>query len=408
KGETSTQPPELYAIVGGVSTYSAEALNLRYAAKDAEDMAKTLQLGAKRLFGVERVHITILSTSGNAGTIPPTKENFSKAFEVARRAKPDDILVVYLAGHGVAVKLSGETDTYCYLTQEARSTDLTDPAVRETNSISSEEMVEWIKRIPALKQVMVLDTCAAGAAQAKLTESRTLSSDQIRAIERLKDRTGFHVLMGAAADKLSYETSQFSQGLLTYSLLEGMKGAALHLDEFVDVSKLFQYAADRVPELARGIRLGGIQKPVIATPKGGASFEVGQLKREDKEAIKLAVIKPLLLRPSLQNRDEGFDNLELEGALRKRLREESFSTTRGSTDWQQAVYVEADELPGAIRPSGLYTVEGDIVKLTINLIRDNQRISSFQLAGSKSDKPKLVAEIVRGLDAALKKLPSKG
>src|SRR5262249_56979669 len=137
KGETSTQPPELYAIVGGVSTYSAEALNLRYAAKDAEDMAKTLQLGAKRLCGVERVHITILSTSGNAGTIPPTKENFSKAFEVARRAKPDDILVVYLAGHGVAGKRSGRADTLFHPTHEGRATAPPHPAVREAEPPSS-------------------------------------------------------------------------------------------------------------------------------------------------------------------------------------------------------------------------------------------------------------------------------
>ena len=41
-----------------------------------------------------------------------------------------------------------------------------DPAVRAATTVSSEEMAEWSKQIPALKQVMVLDTCADGAARA--------------------------------------------------------------------------------------------------------------------------------------------------------------------------------------------------------------------------------------------------
>lgn len=43
----------------------------------------------------------------------------------------------------------------------------------------------------------------------------------------MKDRTGTHVITGCAADAVSYEASRFGQGLLTYSLLEGMKGASL-------------------------------------------------------------------------------------------------------------------------------------------------------------------------------------
>jgi uncharacterized caspase-like protein len=404
EGQPATKPPEVYAVVGGISTYSSSSINLRYAAKDAEDFAKALALGSKRLFGADKVHLAVLSTSGNAGTIAPTKANFRKAFEAARKAKPEDLFIVYLAGHGVALRLSGDNDTYCYLAQEARSTDLTDPAVRAASSITSDEMVEWIKQVPALKQVMILDTCAAGAAQAKLSESRNLSSDQIRAIERLKDRTGFHVLMGSAADKVSYETSQFSQGLLTYALLEGMKGAALLKDEFIDVSKLFQYAADRVPELARSIRLGGVQKPVITAPKGGASFEVGQLKREDKEAIALASALPLILRPVFVNAEQGFDDLELMAAVRRRLDEESFTVVRGDVRTPAVVYVDADELPMALRPSGTYRVEGDRVKVTVNLVRDRQRVTSFEVEGDKRDAAGLAAKIVARITEALKGL----
>ena len=274
-------------------------------------MAQALELGAKRLLGVDKVHLTLLTTSKDGKNPPPTRANLQKAFEDARKAKPGDVLVVYLAGHGMA--MPGSDDLYCYLTSEARGTDLSDPAIRAQYAITSTELTDWIKKIPALKQVMILDTCAAGAAAKKLTEQRQISGDQIRAIDRLKDRTGFHILMGCASDKVSFEATQYEQGLLTHALLKGMRGAALDRQEFVDVRKLFEYAADEVPKLARNI--GGIQKPQIASPRGSGSFDVGQLTKEDKAKVRLAIPKPFLLRPRLTNADVGDDTLEFGGPL---------------------------------------------------------------------------------------------
>jgi hypothetical protein len=398
-GSPATQAPELYALVGGISEYASPALRLSFAAKDAEDMARALELGAKRLFGVAKVHVTLLHTSNDPQTLAPTKANFRTAFEAMRKAKPGDILVVYLAGHGVA--LQGERDLYGYLTLEARSTDLSDPAVRARVAITSDELVEWLKQIPALKQVMVLDTCAAGAFATKLVEQRAIPADQIRAIERMKDRTGFHILMGSAADKVSYEATQYGQGLLTYALLQGMRGAALREGEYVDVSTLFQYATDQVPQLARHI--GGIQKPLIAAPRGD-SFDVGRLTKEDKIAIPLAAVKPLLLRPVLLDPEQGFDHLELMAAVRQRLLGESSGTTRGSVREQVAVYVDADELPGALRPSGTYTVDGQRVQVNLFLIRDGQRMANFQIVGTVDDPAGLAAKIVEGLAQRISRL----
>ena len=45
--------------------------------------------------------------------------------------------------------------------------------------------------------------------------------------------------------------------------------------EFVDVENLVNYAVDRVPQLASEIL--GIQQPTKALPRGGQSFEIGDL-----------------------------------------------------------------------------------------------------------------------------------
>ena len=392
-GEASTPAPELYAIVAGISTYGNPALNLRFAAKDAEDFATALQLGGNRFFGASKVHLTLLTTTDSPNAARPTKDNLRKAFEAAKQAKPGDVLVIYLAGHGVALQQG--KDLYCYLTADTRSLDptaMTDPAVRAATTVSSEEMSEWIKQIPALKQVMVLDTCAAGAAATKLTEKRDISGDQIRAIERLKDHTGFHVLLGCAADRVSYEANQYAQGLLTYALLQGMRGAALREEQFVDVSKLFQYAADQVPQLAQGI--GGVQRPVVAAPRG-SSFDVGRLETTDKAAIPLALVKPLVLRPVLINRDEDEDNLKLTPLLRQRLHETSLSTGRGKSS--PIVYVPEDEFPGAIRPTGTYSVVGKMVQVRLTLKKGDEVVARLMVEGTKDDLPRLAEKLTEAI-----------
>ncbi len=393
-GTPDTRAPEFYAIISGISNYSSPAIQrLVLPDSDAEEMAHALQLGANRMFGAQHVHITVLSTSHHAGALAPTKENLKKAFEDAQHSKLSDVFVVYLAGHGVAVD-----DLYAYPTVEAPSLTFSDRSVLASTSVTSEELVEWIKKVPARHQVMILDTCAAGAAAEKLTK-RGMSGDQVRAIERLKDRTGFYVLMGSAADAASYEASQYGHGFLTYALLQGMKGAALKEGGFVDVDTLFQYAEDDVPVLARDI--GAIQKPLIAAPQAN-SFEVGRLLEADKAAIHLASMRPMLERPVLLNADEGGDTLQLVAALRKRLRDENYSPRGGeSDDSGSAVFVDKDDVSGAILPSGTYTVQGKNVAVKIGLWRDGKKLGNLTVSGTTDNLRALVDQMAEEIAKAV-------
>jgi uncharacterized caspase-like protein len=394
----SAAKPELYAIIGGISDYDGDRLDLRFAAKDAEDIAKAISVGGKNLFGVERSHVTLLATGDYPGAIAPTKENFQKAFDTyARKAKPEDIFFVYLSGHGIT--LGHGSDTYLYLTKDANTTDIDelkkDSELLARATISSEEMKRWFKSVNALKQVLILDTCAAGAAAAKLSSgAKDVQTDAIRAIDQMQGVTGFHVLMGSAADAVSYEASQYGQGLLTYSLLQGIKsGEALEEGGRVDVSRLFQYAVNKVPQLARNV--GGIQRPEIRGPSGDSrSFAVGLISSvADKKEIPLETPKPLILRPVLQNQKLGYDNLKLTPLLRDALREESYATVRGH-ETAPLVFVDAEEMPGAIIPSGNYAIEGDTVTITLILVRNDEVLKRFTIEGQRTDLPGLVRKLV--------------
>jgi hypothetical protein len=129
----------------------------------------------------------------------------------------------------------------------------------------------------------------------------------------------------------------------------------------------FAFAADEVPKLARG--LGGIQRPLVSRPKG-VTFDIGRFTGPERDQVPLARLKPVILRPRMENLETDSDDLDFEKALRSVFNQESLSS-RGGT----AVYIDvADDYPGAITPKGRYTVSGDAVTVTFTLIRDKKKI----------------------------------
>ncbi len=373
--------PKLHAVIIGVSDYAGDAVDLRFAAADARRFADAVKAGAARMFGSGHVSIDVLTESG------AQKSAISAAFRKLKTLSANDVLVVYLAGHGV-----NRGNEYYYLTAAADSLQ----TFRASQALSSSELIEWINASPVSKQVMVLDTCAAGALQPSLLQARGLPAAQIRAIQRLRDRTGFHVLMGSAADRYSYEANQYGQGLLTYALLEGMRGAALRDGQFVDVSRLFQHALDRVPELAR--HLGGVQQPIIAAPRGD-SFDIGILAAADRQRIKISQPRPLLNHPVFVEAESGFDRLALGAAVYNQLAQ---TQPRGG---EAALLVTAGQTPGAISISGSYTTSGEQLRLNVKLLRDSNVLDALELSLASAAEPKLMAQnIVEALYPLLLKL----
>ncbi len=394
--------PRLFALVVGVSSYTARSLDLVYSGKDAWDMATALLLGGGELFGEERVDVTLLSSVRASGELPkglsydePSRVNIEKALEHIRtQARAEDVLLVYFAGHGLT--LGGRDGLYCFLTQEANTATpeaYLDPAVRQTAALSSDDLVEHLKAIPALKRILILDTCAAGSASERLVALRDLSGDQLLALDRMRDRTGLHVLMGSAADRVSYEATRYRQGLLTYSLLKGMKGAALREGGLVDVSRLLQYARDEVPRLAQDI--GGSQNPEILTPAQAESFDIGLMSEETQGKIRLATPVPMVLSPIFQDPETLDDQLKLGSLVAAEMRQLSAGLTRGEESLPAVAYVDSADMAGAIRPRGGYRVENNRVELKLVLILGEQRLGPFEVSGTLDDLPGLAQIIAR-------------
>lgn len=369
--------PRIFAIVIGTSDYASDDLDLTYAAKDAQDFAAALRVSSANLIGGNNITMSVLTTNQPQENWP-SKENIKKVFEkYSLEAKARDYLVVYMAGHGV--NSGGENGDFYYLTCTAKEGKVTDEKIRTNDAISSTEFTEYIKKVPALKQVMIVDACHSGtltSAFGKNEPSKLMDSEELRAFERMKDRTGLFLLAGSAADAVSYETTLYGQGLLTYALLFGMKGAALRDGEFIDVLGLFQFAAKKVPQLAEDI--GGIQRPEVRVPSDVASFDIGKMNDVSKQEIKLLSPKPVFVQTIFQNETEYLDDAEIGLLLDERL------ATLSKAQNAPLVFMSENKFGGAMQVRGRYSQKGGLLIVDVKVFQDNVKVLEFKTDGISS------------------------
>ncbi|MDA9206946.1 caspase family protein, partial [Crocinitomicaceae bacterium] len=334
----------------------------------------------------DRSHVYTLTSDSEKR---PTKDNLKAVFEdIANKASSEDIILLYLAGHGIST--SGDQGDFYFLTADAMSANqdaYDDEQIRNSTTISTNEWVEWLKEIPALKQVMILDACGSGKAVDNLIAERDIEPSQRKAMDRMKDRTGMYIISGCAADAVSYEASQYGQGLLTYALLQGMKGAALKEDQYVDVSTILNHATESVPQLAKG--MGGIQTPQLLQPKSG-SFDIGILSETDRKEIIISEPKQVYIRSVLVDKRKYRDVLGISAKLNEKL---NFISSRGVD--AEIVYFDAEDYGNSCQITGGYQKNEKGISLNMTNICKGEETEYIIEAESKEE---LIDKIIQTLN----------
>jgi WD40 repeat protein len=269
KHEQPTEKAELYLVAVGVNRYAQESLNLRFAKPDAEAIAELFQERAPALYGSDKVHVvTVLDAQA-------TKSGIQKAIEqVAKQAKPQDTLVVFLAGHGTTIG-----QRYFFITHEFKTkADKLEQDISE-QGLAGDVLGDYVGAVPALKRVMIFDTCQSGGTISLTPTARNPFSFR-GAMERLSRAQGVFTLAAAPATADAQELPQLGHGVLTYTLLAALgsaKGGPLEGQSLkpqgnvVEVRDWFAYAQDKVPLLTR---LFFNQEQFVGFSGQGASFPV--------------------------------------------------------------------------------------------------------------------------------------
>lgn len=258
--------PNLYAIIIGIKECKNETLKLDNAIHDAEEIKKTLEKVAKPLFNV--VHALALTKPDET-----TKKAIIKTFDdIRKKAKPKDIFVFYDSSHGIAYEVNNEIQ-YFLLTSNVLSLS---PGDIGQNALNHKELADLISSIPALKRVVILDTCDAGTGGKMIKQGllRIKGLIEVAAIIRLKQTIGSAVF-SATAD-IQYARAEYEGlSLFTYFLSKGLNGEAdSNKDGLIDLSELANYTRDQVIDTS----LKKFNRQQVPTNDIQNDFPIGKVK----------------------------------------------------------------------------------------------------------------------------------
>jgi len=263
----AAQRPNLHLLAVGISRYAKETFNLKFAAADAQAVAELFSKRAPPLYGEDKVHITqVLDAQA-------TKAGIKKALaDVAQKMRPEDTFLLFLAGHGTMVGQRYYFITHDFQQQAERVED----DIRQ-QALPGDELDDALRAMPALKRVVIYDTCQSGGAVAINRTARDPFAFR-GALERMSRATGSFTIAAAAASASAHEIGQLQHGVLTYALLAGLGAARegplanqpITTDKTaIEVRDWFSFAQDKVPLITR-LFLG--EEQLVGFSGQGSSF----------------------------------------------------------------------------------------------------------------------------------------
>lgn len=255
--------PDLYIVAAGVSSYADSRYNLGFAAKDAGDFVEALKKRAGKNFGNVK---TLILTDAQV-----TAVNMDKIRSFLSGSRPDDVALVFFAGHGV---LDSELDYYL----GAYDMDFANPS---NGGIAYDDFIGVFDGVPALNRACFIDACHSGeldkedylavntvempageellfrsagqnvSAKEDIERVNTILADMFRDIRR---GVGATVLSSAGGGELAVESPEWNNGLFTYCLLKGIIDDAADTDHNgkVSLNEWIDYTRNRVKDMSEG------------------------------------------------------------------------------------------------------------------------------------------------------------
>lgn len=223
--------PRLHILAVGIDEYKDKSASLAFAVKDSRDIAARWKAQAANIYGEQNIFVeTISNADANREGI------LAKINQIAARVKPTDHFVLFVASHGV---LLGEQ--YYMVTSDY------DGALQPSKLISANEIVDFSKRIKALSQLYILDTCHAGGM------GGVVSGLYDARVSVLAKKMGLHVFASASSAEEAIDGFQ-GNGLFTHTLLAGLnnnKQADSNSDKQVSLMELGSYSKEQTREIAK-------------------------------------------------------------------------------------------------------------------------------------------------------------
>ncbi|MEL6346313.1 MAG: caspase family protein [Myxococcota bacterium] len=244
------------ALVVGVDRYPSDPdiEDLRYASKDAQDIARVL---ADPRWG--DFDETVELSDGLV-----SRDEFWDVFgDVTEDIGPEDTFVFYFAGHGTLDLTRDGTQLYLIPSDGQKA----DPSA---TSISLDRLEDAVAALPARQRVVMIDAC-----HSMTKDARSMVSDETRA--RLiglrggapspapRDVSASEFFMYASAfNQPAQEDDAFENGVYTHFLLRALKGEAdQNSDGLIEVMELHHWVSAQTEEHSGGLQVPQYQARTV-------------------------------------------------------------------------------------------------------------------------------------------------
>ena len=237
--------PALNLLAVGVGDYmSKEMTSLSYAAKDAKDFVNTIMSSNLDMYSDVKSNVLLLNKEA-------TSSNVKGALNTLKNVvSQGDVVMVFLSGHAVK---QGE-DAY-FMTTEASSEEY-------YNGVEFDFIKKMLRSMSEGKKcrvILFMDSCHSGA----MYGMKGATSDFTETIPSV---VGFY---SSASDQKSAESDEMQNGVFTYELLKGLKGAASNDDGEITLNGLRDYVQKHVKDAVQDMGQNK-QDVIVDIPIGDA------------------------------------------------------------------------------------------------------------------------------------------
>lgn len=231
--DASTPGSTCHVLAIGINAYKNPNLNLNYARDDAESFVQSIKDVGSSLYADVKVRRQYDRDATKADILIALDQ-------IAKEVELNDVFILYYAGHGSVID-----DNFYFIPTEA--TRLYEGNALEKQAINALDLQEKLKKIRALKQVIIMDACQSGQSVELLAERGALEE---KAISQLSRSAGIHVMAAAGSEQFATEFVKIGHGLFTYLLLEALSGKAdgAPKDGKITIFEIKSFLDDQVPE----------------------------------------------------------------------------------------------------------------------------------------------------------------
>ena len=275
KSEKRGYRPRRIALLIGIDKYKDETWHpLRYAAKDAGDLARVLGKKSLGYFDDLMLHVSTRNT-----TRASILRVFKRLLELNK--DPRDTVFVYISAHGTLSRDRRHRLLRYLVTQDADAKDLSRTA------ISVDLLRGFFGKLKSEKKVMLLATCHSGAGKSRLTrfmsaELRTYKGPFfVKPIEAVSRATIFLGVCGFG--ETARESRKLRNDIYTYYFIKALKSRYdLNGDGAITVMEAHDYAKELTYHHTKGQQRAYAESDILGSDP---IILVGKKKRLGKPVL---------------------------------------------------------------------------------------------------------------------------